>query len=141
MALTLIRHDLDAWAPGEHNGTFRGNNLAFATATATLRHYWTDDAFAHQVRAQATWLTGALRKLAAPLTGVSTRGRGLVHGLAFAAPGRASKVAAEAFDRGLLVETSGAEDEVVKLLPPLTTSTDELSQGLAILAEAARATS
>ena len=33
MALTLFRPELDVWAPGEHNGTFRGNNLAFVTAT------------------------------------------------------------------------------------------------------------
>ncbi|AVT38331.1 diaminobutyrate--2-oxoglutarate transaminase [Plantactinospora sp. BB1] len=139
MALTLIRPDLDVWAPGEHNGTFRGNNLAFAAAAATLRHYWADDSFAQQVRAKGEWLAGALREFTAPLAGITTRGRGLVHGVVFASPGRASKVAAEAFDRGLLVETSGADAEVVKLLPPLTASIEELGQGLAILTEATRA--
>ncbi|MEV6350749.1 diaminobutyrate--2-oxoglutarate transaminase [Actinoplanes sp. NPDC051851] len=139
MALTLIRRELDAWAPGEHNGTFRGNNLAFVAATATLRHYWADDTFAQQVRAKAAWLTDAMRAVAGSLTGATNRGRGMVHGLVLATQGKASKVAAEAFDRGLLVETSGAEDEVVKLLPPLTTSIEELGEGVAILAEAARA--
>src|SRR3546814_15145011 len=35
-ALTLLRPELDQWSPGEHNGTFRGNNHAFVTATAEL---------------------------------------------------------------------------------------------------------
>ena len=42
MALTLIRPELDLWLPGEHNGTFRGNNAAFITAAAAL-DWWTDD--------------------------------------------------------------------------------------------------
>src|SRR3546814_14822403 len=44
-ALTLFRPELDLWSPGEHNGTFRGNNHAFVTATAALRHFWSDKAF------------------------------------------------------------------------------------------------
>jgi diaminobutyrate-2-oxoglutarate transaminase len=43
LALTLIRPDLDIWAPGEHNGTFRGVNPALVTGTAALRAYWSDD--------------------------------------------------------------------------------------------------
>ena len=42
LALTLIRSDLDIWEPGEHNGTFRGLNLAFVAGTAALRTYWRD---------------------------------------------------------------------------------------------------
>ena len=44
-AMVLIRRDLDQWEPGEHNGTFRGNNHAFVTATAALEHYWRDTGF------------------------------------------------------------------------------------------------
>jgi diaminobutyrate-2-oxoglutarate transaminase len=60
----------------------------------------------------------------------------MVHGLELQEPGLARKVAAGAFDLGLLVETAGSADQVVKLMPPLTISDDELSQGLAILAKA-----
>jgi diaminobutyrate-2-oxoglutarate transaminase len=42
-------------------------------------------------------------------------------------------VCTAAYDRGLLMETSGPEDEVVKLMPPLTTTAEELSEGLDIL--------
>jgi len=68
--------------------------------------------------------------------GVSTRGRGLVQGLVFDKPEDADKVCALAFEEGLLAETSGPSDEVVKLLPPLTITDDELEFGLNILAEA-----
>ncbi len=44
MSLCLFRPELDVWEPGEHNGTFRGNNPAFVTATAALEAYWTDGA-------------------------------------------------------------------------------------------------
>src|SRR3546814_15606807 len=43
-ALTLFRPELDVWSPGEHNGTFRGNNHAFVTTTVALRHFWNDRA-------------------------------------------------------------------------------------------------
>merc|ERR1712108_49757 len=48
-AVVLLRPDLDVWEPGEHNGTFRGNNHAFITAAAALRHFWKDDSFANEV--------------------------------------------------------------------------------------------
>ena len=44
LAVTLFNRELDEWTPGEHNGTFRGNNLAFITADVALRKYWADDA-------------------------------------------------------------------------------------------------
>ena len=53
---------------------------------------------------------------------------------------RASAVCARAFELGLLLETSGPESEVVKLLPALTITPDELDEGLRILARAVRET-
>lgn len=64
------------------------------------------------------------------------RGHGLAQGLELEEPGLAQKVAAAAFDLGLLVETAGPADQVVKLLPPLTASDDELELGLSMLASA-----
>ena len=42
LSLLFMRPELDQWKPGEHTGTFRGNNLAFIAATAAL-DYWTNN--------------------------------------------------------------------------------------------------
>src|SRR5690606_678071 len=60
MALTLIRPELDQWEPGEHNGTFRGQNTSFVTATAALDEFWSDDAFVGRVRERAAELRAGL---------------------------------------------------------------------------------
>ncbi|MCL2533026.1 MAG: diaminobutyrate--2-oxoglutarate transaminase [Nocardiaceae bacterium] len=136
MALTLFRPELDVWAPGEHNGTFRGNNPAFVTATAALEHYWSDDALHRSTLAKGERISQIFTNLADTFDGVGTRGRGMVQGLVFDEPGNAVKVCGLAFDEGLLAETAGPSDEVVKLLPPLTVTDAELDHGLSILAEA-----
>jgi diaminobutyrate-2-oxoglutarate transaminase len=53
---------------------------------------------------------------------------------------RANRVARRAFELGLLIETSGPESEVVKLLPALTVTADELDEGLSVLARSVRET-
>ncbi|WP_067825388.1 diaminobutyrate--2-oxoglutarate transaminase [Nocardia inohanensis] len=133
MALVLFKPELDQWAPGEHNGTFRGNNPAFITATTALRHYWSDDALEVATLAKGDRIERALTGLVSGFEGVTARGRGMVHGIVFDDASQASKVCEAAFDRGLLVETSGPEDEVVKLLPPLTITEPELDHGLELL--------
>lgn len=136
MAVTMFRPELDQWAPGEHNGTFRGHNPAFITATAALEEYWQDSDLQDHVTEISTQLAIGLAQIA-EATGATVRGRGLLTGLLFADPDHASAIAAECYRRGLLVETSGPEDEVVKVMPPLTISATDLAQGLAILEEAA----
>ncbi len=135
MSLTLFRTELDVWQPGEHNGTFRGNNPAFVTAAAALREFWADSSLEKQTEARGALFEEQLGELAdrhaAHVT--ASRGRGLVWGLAFREAQMARQVADAAFARGLLVETSGSTDEVVKLLPPLTSTDDELAEGLDIL--------
>jgi len=132
-ALNLIRPDLDIWKPGEHNGTFRGNNYAFVTATAALETYWQNDLFSQQVNHKATQIAQYLQKLATSY-GAQWRGRGLIQGLSFDDPRIASQVSKEAFARGLIIETAGPEQQVLKLLPPLTTEPDVLEEGLEIVA-------
>ncbi|MBF6537745.1 diaminobutyrate--2-oxoglutarate transaminase [Nocardia farcinica] len=139
LALVLFRPELDQWAPGEHNGTFRGNNHAFVTARVALEHYWSDDALERGTAAKAATTRAALERIAAAVPGLGVRGRGLVQGLVFADASRAAKVCRAAFDRGLLVETSGSMDEVVKLIPPLTVAEDELAHGLELLGAAVEA--
>ena len=131
-AVTMMRPDLDVWEPGEHNGTFRGNNHAFVTAKAALDHFWNDDRLTEQVDESAAFLGSELSTLAEEFGG-TTRGRGLIQGLAFDDPTTATAVSRLAFERGLIIETAGSRDEVVKFLPPLTVSHQELTDGLAIV--------
>lgn len=137
MALTLFKRELDVWGPGEHNGTFRGNNPAFVTSKVALDHYWSDDTLHQSTLKKGEKIHQAFTDLANQFEGsISTRGRGLVQGLVFDEPENAGKVCKLAFDEGLLAETSGPSDEVVKLLPALTITDEELDHGLAILADA-----
>ena len=140
LALTLIRPELDIWKPGEHNGTFRGNNAAFVTAAAAL-DCWRDDSLEREVRRKASRVRAELEAIAAEQESLrgTVRGRGLLQGLHTPVPGLAEQIAAAAFERGLLVETSGADSDVVKLMPPLTIDDAELAQGLQILAQATAA--
>jgi diaminobutyrate-2-oxoglutarate transaminase len=141
MALTLIKPEHDVWGPGEHNGTFRGNNPAFVTGTAALREYWADDTLERSTLAKGERVEAVFAELAAASQAVelTPKGRGLARGLQFAQPELAPKVCAAAFERGLLMETSGPTDEVMKILPALTITDAELEEGLAIVGESVRA--
>lgn len=131
-ALTLFRPELDQWAPGEHNGTFRGNNHAFVTAAAALRHFWSDGRFAEDQRRLGDLLAERLDRMAARHE-LSARGRGMMRGLVMSSGEIAARVTKEAFDRGLIIETSGPNDEVVKVLAPLVIDEAVFSNGLDIL--------
>lgn len=134
MALTLIRPDLDIWEPGEHNGTFRGNNLAFITAAEAL-DYWSNERFTQQIMAKGKVIRSCLEELVAqyPELQGTARGRGLMQGIAFGIPGMAERLCARAFARGLIMETSGTDSEVAKIMPPLTIDDTGLLAGLDIL--------
>ena len=66
MALVLMKPEHDVWDPGEHNGTFRGNNAAFVTATAALDHFWTDDRLTSSVDAKSARVARRSRAAAWP---------------------------------------------------------------------------
>lgn len=138
MALTLLKPELDVWEPGEHNGTFRGQNPSFVTAAAAL-NFWTDNRLEKSVLCKGELIEQALNEVVDPIPGVSTRGRGLIRGVAFERPELAGAVCREAFERGLLLETSGPEGEVVKLMPPLVIDDDDLAEGLTIAAQSIEA--
>ena len=131
-ALTLFSPALDQWSPGEHNGTFRGNNHAFVTATAALTHFWSSDAFEKDVARRGDYLAKRLDAMAAE-HGLDTRGRGMMRGLDMKSAAAARRVTKAAFERGLIIETSGAHDEIVKVLAPLTIDDDVLVVGLDIV--------
>ena len=139
MALVLLRPEHDVWEPGEHNGTFRGNNAAFVTATAALEHFWTDDRLTGSVESKSARARAGLESLQSDHPGLfsDVRGRGLILGIETSVPEIANAVAAGAFERGLIIETAGAEGEVVKLLPPLVVTDDAIDRALEILADVA----
>lgn len=140
MAITLIKEELDKWSPGEHNGTFRGNNLAFIAATEALE-YWKNDDFGNDVKAKGDFIS-AFTKIVVdkyPNLKAEQRGRGLMQGVACHVDGIAEEVCQEAFERGLLMETSGPNDEVFKFLPPLMIDKVGLQQGFDIIEESIKA--
>jgi len=138
-AVTLMKPELDRFEPGEHNGTFRGHNLAFVTATAALERFWRSDELSRKVQRDAKHVREALTAIAAECGGV-VRGRGMIQGVELPDPESAGAISRAAFERGLIIETAGPRDEVVKLLPPLTIEREELDRGLEILSESAHAT-
>ena len=140
-AVVVMAPELDQWAPGEHNGTFRGNNMAFVTARAAIETYWKDDSFAQEVREKGE-LLGKRLKAIADRYGPSQfqlRGRGMMRGLKCRSGELADKITARCFEHGLIIETSGSEGQVVKCLMSLTITRDELNEGLDILTESIHA--
>ncbi|MFJ7244191.1 diaminobutyrate--2-oxoglutarate transaminase [Kitasatospora sp. NPDC098652] len=136
MALVLVKPELDQLGPGEHSGTFRGNNLAFVTAAAVLDR-WADPAFTEGLAARVELLDGLLADLARRFAalGCTPRGRGLIRGLGFTDPAFADRVSRAAFAAGLLVETTGARGQVLKIMPPIVLAEDRLTHGVTLLAD------
>jgi len=137
MSIVLLKPEFDQWSPGEHTGTFRGNNLAFVTAVETLQMFWQDDALTHEVQRKSERLRSRLDAIQQqyPEAQATVRGRGLLYGLACEVPGLAQEITRVAFTKGLVIETSGADSQVVKCLPPLTIDIALLEAGLEIIAQ------
>lgn len=134
-AVVLMKPELDIWKPGEHNGTFRGNNLAFVTAKAAIENFWKDDAFAKAVKVKGDYIKKRLEHIA-DIYGegnFTSRGRGMFRGINCISGDIASKITQAAFLKGLVIETSGADGQVVKFLCPLTISQADLSKGMDII--------
>ena len=137
-AMVLFKPEHDIWKPGEHNGTFRGNNLAFVTAEATINHYWSDDLFSKEVKRKGKYMYDRINKIIDQYGegNFSSRGRGMFQGINCVSGDLASKITKLAFKNGLMIETSGADDHVIKFLCPLTISDQNLKRGMDILEDA-----
>lgn len=135
MSIMLMKPDLDQWLPGHHTGTFRGNNLAFITATEAITRYWKEEGFTKEIKDKAAVVHARLKKIGKdnPNTIQEVRGRGLIIGVEFFETENAQKVARECFKEGLVIETCGAKDHILKLLPPLIIDKSDLEEGLDIL--------
>jgi len=141
-AVTLIKPEYDQWKPGEHNGTFRGNNHAFVTAAKAIEHFWADNSFQKEVQEKIAHLSQRLQDIARSFDRrqIYRKGRGFMQGLSLRDGKTAEAICREAFKNGLIIETSGADNQVVKCLCPLTISKQELDQGLDILQQAVNRT-
>lgn len=140
MALVLVKPELDKfWVPGQHNGTFRGHNLAFVAATSAIENYWANDTLMKDVARKSGLIRTAFEDIikAYPDMQFEARGMGLVHGLESHADAEfANKIRVRSFAKRLFVETCGNRDQVLKILPPLTIDDQQLAAGLATLREA-----
>lgn len=138
MAILLMRPELDQWQPGEHTGTFRGNNLAFVASTALLKKYWSNEDITLAVKHKEKIIREHLNKMKNDIIDleINIRGRGMVWGIELPRNGLADELSKRAFEKGLIVETCGSTGKVVKLLPPLNTEESLLREGLARLSDA-----
>ncbi|NEO53517.1 MAG: diaminobutyrate--2-oxoglutarate transaminase [Okeania sp. SIO3B5] len=134
-SLVLIKPEFDRWKAGQHSGTFRGPNLAFVTAKAALDIYWQDDNLSIAVKQKGSRMQLRLEKIAKNNweSGFSVRGRGMIQGLDCKDGNLADKIIRTAFANGLIMETAGAQGQVIRCLPPLTVSEEILEKGLDLL--------
>ncbi|MBG7610437.1 MAG: diaminobutyrate--2-oxoglutarate transaminase [Anaerolineae bacterium] len=139
-AMVLIKPELDQWKPGEHNGTFRGNSFAFVTAKAAIDHYWSDDTFSNEIKRKGKYVLERLDAIAEQYGegNFTCRGRGMFLGINCVNGDIAGKITHACFQQGLIIETSGADDHVVKFLCPLITSDENLKKGIDIVEQAVK---
>lgn len=132
LSINLVKPEIDCWNPGEHNGTFRGNNLAFVAATSALGFWDLDYHFEEQINEKSSYLQSNFTYLNNNLE-VQLTGKGLMRGLRFRSPSNSVAVQKRLFEKGLLVDTCGIDNQVVKVMPPLNISTVDLKEGLVII--------
>ncbi|MBD2611723.1 MAG: diaminobutyrate--2-oxoglutarate transaminase [Nostoc sp. ZfuVER08] len=136
MSLLLIKPELDIWEPGEHNGTFRGNQLAFIGATAALEYRESYD-FEQDVKAKELFLRNFLNhEIAAMSEKIAIRGIGMIWGIDvkdFGDRTLSQRITSRCFELGLIIEKAGRNDSVIKILPPLTIDMSSLQKGCSII--------
>merc|ERR1711916_16216 len=114
--------------------------MGFVTAAKAIELFWSDDRFETEVRAKGELLKKRLSEITASASIANrVKGRGMMRGIEMKDGDLAGDICARCFDNGLIIETSGANDEVVKVLCPLTITQEQLNKGLDILAEAVSA--
>ena len=120
-----------AFGPGSHGSTFGGNKLAMAAALETL-HIMKEAGFLEEVRSKSAILMEQLQLAFQDHPKISAvRGLGMMIGIETSAS--LSRLVEAARQKGLIILTAG--DNVIRLLPPLTISREEIQQGIAVLKE------
>ncbi|WP_407170420.1 diaminobutyrate--2-oxoglutarate transaminase [Bradyrhizobium sp. ORS 111] len=136
LSILLIKEEVDVWRPGEHTGTFRGNNLALVSANAAIDIYWRDRVFAEGVQRMGGLVRRRLEAIASEHgNSFAVRGRGLALGFDCQVTEIAESTTRKAFEKGLIIERCGPNDQVVKFLPALTIDLETLNHGLEIFEE------
>ena len=140
LAVVLLTPALDLWMPAEHNGTFRGNQLAFVAGTAALE-YWKRENVQAEVERKGEFVQKFLDERIQQINPhIKTRGMGLIWGIDLTDAGDPDAVVAECFERGLVIESAGRKGRVVKLLPALNIPMELLEEGCVILGDAIQKT-
>ena len=136
MAITLFKPELDVWTPGEHNGTFRGNQLAFVAAKGGLEYMLANN-IESETRRKGEIVKEFITNEILPLDSrLELRGMGLIWGIEFEnipVVGLADKVIEKCFENGLIIEGAGRKNSVVKLMPPLVIDEETLVEGMKII--------
>ncbi|MFN6513540.1 MAG: diaminobutyrate--2-oxoglutarate transaminase [Nostoc sp. CreGUA01] len=139
MSLLLIKPELDIWEPGEHNGTFRGNQLAFIGATAALEYRESYD-FEQDVKSKELFLKNFLtQEIASISEKIAIRGIGMIWGIDvknFGDRTLSQRITSRCFELGLIIEKAGRNDSVIKILPPLIIDMSSLQKGCSIIKSA-----
>lgn len=131
LSMLLIKEEIDAWRPGEHTGTFRGNNLALVSATAAIDFYWRSQTFSQGVQRMGNHMRRRLEAIASEHDNrFAVRGRGMALGFDCQLAEIAEATTRKAFAKGLILERCGPIDQVVKFLPALTIDSETLDRGL-----------
>jgi diaminobutyrate-2-oxoglutarate transaminase len=150
LAVVLYDESLDAWGPGAHAGTFRGNQLAMAAGRATIQYVVENDLDAHADE-MGQRLRDRLEDLLEYDAVGDVRGRGLMLGVEFVDPQSgespppadgelAAAVQQACLDRGLVIETGGRHSATARFLPPLIISAEQVDEIAARFTEAVEAT-
>lgn len=139
MSLLLMKPEYDIFKPAEHNGTFRGNNLAFVGGRAAIEYFINNDLDA-QSRNNGELIKNFLTSLCADYKGLTSRGIGMIWGIDFSEinPSFAIECVHRAFENHLILEVAGRKDSVLKIMPPLTIEKDTLNDGLKIISKVVR---
>ncbi|MBN2990552.1 diaminobutyrate--2-oxoglutarate transaminase [Pseudomonas cedrina subsp. fulgida] len=130
LSLVLVKEEHDVLDPGEHNGTFRGNNLGFIGATAAIEKFWRTEELQISIHEKSRQIINRTNKLVdtfGPKT-LQYVGRGLLCGIRFTNPSIAPRLTNLLFERGFIIETCGAQDEVLKILPSLVIDSQLIDQ-------------
>ena len=140
LAILLLKEELDCWKPGEHNGTFRGNQLSFVAGAASFDYLLENNVEAETCR-KGELVKSFLEKEVLPLDPrLQVRGMGLIWGIDFSAidPELSEAVIEKCFDERLICECAGRNGAVFKIMPPLVIEDELLMKGLEIVAKAVK---
>ena len=134
-AITLVKPEYDVLLPGEHNGTFRGFQPAFVAGKAAIELMLRDNLEAESVRKGRIIEEFLANRLPAIDSRLTYRGLGVMWGIDCGEmpAGTSQNVRKLCFENGLILELSGREDTVIKIMPPVTVPDATLMQGLEIL--------